>query len=315
MRILVTGACGYKGHVLVPLLLEMGYEVIAHDIQWFGNHLPTHENLNVVKGDIRNTDSINLRGVDCVIHLSSIANDPCGDLNPKLTWEVSALATMRLADRARRSNVGRFIYASSGSVYGVKEEAQVTEELELNPISEYNKTKMVSERVLLSYSQDMRVQIVRPATVCGFSQRMRLDVAVNLLTMQALSKGKITVLGGDQVRPNIHIEDICSVYTHFLKNPDLTGIYNAGFENISIMDIAKLVSKYVPAKIEKKLSNDPRSYRLNSNKLLAAGFLPKKTVEDAIREVVQKFSSGILKDEDIHYNLKWMEKNNLSQIN
>lgn len=315
MRILVTGACGYKGHVLVPKLLEMGYDVIAHDIQWFGNNLSPHECLNVIKGDVRDTDSIDLRGIDCIIHLSSIANDPCGDLNPKLTWEVSALATMRLADKARRSKVGRFIYASSGSVYGVKEEAQVTEDLDLNPISEYNKTKMVSERVLLSYSDDMRVQIVRPATVCGFSQRMRLDVAVNLLTMQALSKGKITVLGGDQVRPNIHIEDICSVYTHFLKNPNLSGIFNAGFENISIMDIAKLVSKYVPVSIEKKSSNDPRSYRLNSDKLLATGFLPKKTVEDAIKEVVEKFSSGILKDEDINYNLKWMEINSLSRTN
>jgi nucleoside-diphosphate-sugar epimerase len=314
MRILVTGACGYKGHVLVPMLLEKGYEVIAHDIQWFGNYLPTHKNLVVIKGDVRDTDSIDLRGVNSIIHLSSIANDPCGDLNPKLTWEVSALATMRLADKARRSNVSRFIYASSGSVYGIKSEAQVTEDLELNPISEYNKTKMVSERVLLSYSKDMGVQIVRPATVCGFSKRMRLDVAVNLLTMQALSKGAITVLGGDQVRPNIHIDDICSVYMHLIENPGLSGIFNAGFENISIMDIAKLVSKHIPVSISINPSNDPRSYRLNSSKLLSTGFTPKKKVEDAIKEIVEKFSSGVLSDEDIHYNLKWMEKNSFSQI-
>ena len=188
MKILVTGACGYKGHVLVPKLLARGYEVIAFDLQWFGNFLAPHQNLTVVKGDVRDIDIIPLDGVDCIIHLSSIANDPCGDLNPKLTWEVSALATMQLADKAKRMGVKRFIYASSGSVYGVKEEAQVTEELELKPISEYNKTKMVGERVLLSYQDDMVVQIVRPATVCGYSPRMRLDVSVNLLTMLALSK-------------------------------------------------------------------------------------------------------------------------------
>jgi nucleoside-diphosphate-sugar epimerase len=203
MKILVTGGCGYKGHVLVPKLLARGYEVIVFDLQWFGNYLLPHKHLSVVKGDVRNIDTIPLDGVDCIIHLSSIANDPCGDLNPQLTWEVSALATMQLADQAKRRGIKRFIYASSGSVYGVKEELQVTEELELKPISEYNKTKMVGERVLLSYQDDMVVQIVRPATVCGCSPRMRLDVSVNLLTMQALSKGKITVFGGDQVRPNI----------------------------------------------------------------------------------------------------------------
>ena len=142
-----------------------------------------------------------LTGVDTIIHLASIANDPCGDLNPKLTWEVSALATMQLADYAKRYGVKQFIYASSGSVYGIKDEPQVTEELELKPISEYNKTKMVAERVLLSYQNDMAVQIIRPATVCGYSPRMRLDVSVNMLTMQALSKGKITVFGGKQTRP------------------------------------------------------------------------------------------------------------------
>ena len=131
MKILVTGACGYKGHILVPKLLARGYEVVAFDLQWFGNFLRPHQNLRVVKGDVRDLDSIPLDGISCVIHLSSIANDPCGDLNPKLTWEVSALATMQLADKAKRIGIKRFIYASSGSVYGVKEEPQVTEELEL----------------------------------------------------------------------------------------------------------------------------------------------------------------------------------------
>ena len=309
MKILVTGGCGYKGHVLVPKLIKKGHDVIAFDTQWFGDfHLP-HPRLQVVKGDVRDIDSIPLDGVDCIIHLSSIANDPCGDLDPKLTWEVSALATMQLADKAKRLGIKHFIYASSGSVYGIKEEAQVTEDLELKPISEYNKTKMVSERVLLSYSEDMVVQIVRPATVCGISPRMRLDVSVNMLTMQALSKGRITVFGGDQTRPNIHIDDITDVYLFLLDHPEATGIYNAGFENISILDIAKKVTKYIPVEIVVTESNDPRSYRVNSDRLLNAGFKPSKSVDDAVREIIEAYKAGSLKDEDHFYNLKWMQQN------
>ena len=313
MKVFVTGACGYKGTVLVPKLLALGHEVQAFDIMWFGNHLSAHPNLTVIKGDIRDIESINLDGVDTIIHLSSIANDPCGDLNPQLTWEVSALATMQLADKAKRKGVKQFIYASSGSVYGVKEEEQVTEDLELKPISEYNKTKMVAERVLLSYQDDMSVQIVRPATVCGLSPRMRLDVAVNMLTMQSLSKGKITVFGGDQARPNIHMDDITNVYLHFLAHPEFTGIYNAGFENITILEIANLVTKYIPVEVVITESNDPRSYRVNSDKLLATGFKPKKTVDDAVREIIEKYQAGELKDEDRFYNLKWMQQTVLAQ--
>jgi nucleoside-diphosphate-sugar epimerase len=308
MKFLVTGGCGYKGHVLVPKLLARGYRIVVLDTMWFGNYLSPHQNLTVLQGDVRDIESISLEGFEGIIHLSSIANDPCGDLNPKLTWEVSALATMQLADKAKRSGVKRFIYASSGSVYGVKDEPQVTEDLELKPISEYNKTKMVSERVLLSYANDMCVQIVRPATVCGYSPRMRLDVSVNMLTMQALSKGKITVFGGLQTRPNIHIDDITDVYIHLIDHPEATGIFNAGLENISILDIAKLVTKHVPVDIEVSESNDPRSYRVNSDKLLATGFSPKKKVEDAIKEIIAKVRSGELKDEERFYNLKWMQR-------
>lgn len=308
MKILVTGGCGYKGHVLIPKLLARGYEVVALDTQWFGSFLTPHAKLTVVKGDVRHIDSVPLDGVDCIIHLSSIANDPCGDLNPQLTWEVSALATMQLADKAKRVGIKRFIYASSGSVYGIKDEPQVTEDLELKPVSEYNKTKMVGERVLLSYSDDMVVQIVRPATVCGYSPRMRLDVSVNMLTMQALTNGKITVFGGDQTRPNIHIDDITDVYLHLIDHPELTGIYNAGFENISILDIAKLVTKHVPADILVSPSNDPRSYRVNSDKLLATGYKPKKGVEQAILEIIEKYRSGVLTDDERYSNLKWMLK-------
>lgn len=308
MRILVTGGCGYKGTVLVPKLLAAGHQVVAFDIMWFGNFLPAHPNLTVVEGDVRDIDTVPLNGIDAIIHLSSVANDPCSDLDPKLTWEVSCLATMQLADRARRQGIKRFIYASSGSVYGVKEEDQVTEDLILTPISEYNKTKMVAERVLLSYAGDMVVQMVRPATVCGYSPRMRLDVAVNLLTMQALQRGNITVLGGDQVRPNIHIDDITDLYLFLLDNPQHTGVFNAGFENISILDIARMITNVVPATIEVKESNDPRSYRVNSDRLLATGFRPKKNVQIAINEVVAKVRDGVLKDEDRYYNLRWMQQ-------
>lgn len=308
MRILVTGACGYKGSVLVPKLLAQGHHVVGVDIMWFGNFLAAHPNLHVIRADVRDTDSLDLEGIDAIIHLSSVANDPCGDLDPRLTWEVSCLATMRLADKAVRERVRQFIYASSGSVYGVKDEPQVTEDLELKPISEYNKTKMVAERVLLSYAEDMAVQIVRPATVCGYSPRMRLDVSVNLLTMQALTREQITVLGGDQTRPNIHIDDITDVYLFMLDRPELRGTYNAGFENLSIREIAERVTKYVPATISVSASNDPRSYRVNSDKLLATGFRPKKTVDDAIREIAGRYRSGTLRDEERFYNLKWMQR-------
>jgi nucleoside-diphosphate-sugar epimerase len=154
----------------------------------------------------------------------------------------------------------------------------------------------------------MVVQIVRPATVCGYSPRMRLDVSVNLLTMQALTNGKITVFGGDQVRPNIHIDDITDLYLHLIDHPEFTGIYNAGFENISIKDIANLISKKIPAEISITPSNDPRSYRINSDKILATGFKPKKTVDDAVKEIIKKYKNNELKDEERFYNLKWMEQ-------
>jgi nucleoside-diphosphate-sugar epimerase len=314
MKIFLTGACGYKGTALVPKLLGAGHIVTAFDIMWFGNHLIDSPNLTVVEGDIRDADKLDLSGFDVVVHLSSVANDPCSDLNPLLTWEISCLATMRLADKAARQGVKQFIYASSGSVYGLKDEDSVTEDLELVPLSEYNKTKMVAERVLLSYADQMSVQIIRPATVCGLSPRMRLDVAVNLLTMQAISKGEITVLGGEQTRPNIHIDDITDLYLFLLNHPKVQGIYNAGFENISILQIAEMAAKHTGAKITIKPSNDPRSYRVSSAKLLSTGFKPRKTVEHAIQELVFAFKSGQIADEDRYYNLKWMQQKGLAGI-
>ena len=309
MKILLTGGCGYVGTVLTEKLLEKGNDVTVVDAMWFGNYLKPQENLTIVKEDIRNTEKIPLKGIETIFHLANVANDPCVELDPKLSWEVNTLATMQLIDKAARLKVKQFIYASSGSVYGVTDEPKVTEELELKPISEYNKTKMVSERVLLSYKDEMIVQCIRPATVCGYSPRMRLDLSVNMLTMQAITKGVITVFGGNQVRPNIHVQDMVDVYLYMLDlGKKAAGVYNAGFENISILDIAKRVTNFIPAKIVVTESNDPRSYRMNSDKLLLTGFKPKKMVDDAIKEIMQAYKDGKIKDEENCYNVKWMKK-------
>ena len=309
MKLLVTGGCGYKGSVLVPLLLADGHEVVSIDTQWFGNHLQQHPKLTNLQLDIRDTDAIPLEGVEAIIHLANIANDPAVELNPTLSWEVNVLGGQQLADRAVRVGVKQFIFASSGSVYGVKDEPSVTEDLTLVPISVYNKTKMVAERVFLSYQDQMQVHCIRPATVCGVSPRMRLDVSVNMLSYQALKNGRITVFGGDQTRPNIHIQDIANVYRHFLAHPEIPcGCYNAGFENISILDIAERVKSKIGAEIMVSASNDPRSYRQDSGKLLATGFRPSHCVADAINEIAEAFQQNALRDDDSCYTVKWMQR-------
>jgi len=314
MKILITGGCGYVGTVLTQQLLMDGHQVTVVDTQWFGNHLTPHPNLAVHKQDIREVDAIPLEGVEALLHLANIANDPGVELNPTLSWEVNVLAGQQLIDRAVRSGVKQFIYASSGSVYGVKDEPQVTEDLPLVPISVYNKTKMVAERVLLSYQDQLQVHCIRPATVCGWSPRMRLDVSVNMLTLQALKNSRITVFGGQQTRPNIHIQDMVRVYQHFLAKPELpSGCYNAGFENISILEIAERVTERIPAEIVVSESNDPRSYRQNSDKLQATGFLPKYSVDTAIEDVIGKYRSGDLVDQDQCYTVRWMKHLKLEQ--
>ena len=309
MRLLVTGGCGYIGTVLTERLLLDGHQVIVVDTQWFGNHLAEHPELVVLKQDIRDSRAIPLDGVDTVLHLANIANDPAVELNPELSWEVNVLASQQLADLAVRAGVQQFIYASSGSVYGVKQEDEVTEDLALEPISVYNKTKMAAERVLLSYRDEMTVHCVRPATVCGLSPRMRLDVAVNMLTYQALSGGQMTIFGGRQTRPNIHIKDMVGVYQHLLARPDLpTGCYNAGFENLSILEVAELVQTEVPAEIVVTESVDPRSYRQNSDKLCSSGFTPAFTVSDAITDISRSFKEGTLPDSPECFTVDWMRQ-------
>ena len=305
MRICVTGGCGYVGSVLVPKLLAAGHVVRVLDIQWFGNYLKPHKNLNVIKADIREPFAIG--EADAMIHLAAVANDPTGDLDPKLTWEVNALATAQLAARCVKDGVKQFLYASSGSVYGVSDAPQVTEDAPLVPLSEYNKTKMVAERVLLSYADKMAVQIIRPATVCGYSPRMRLDVAVNAITMMALTDGAITIQGGAQYRPNINIEDMTDLYIWMLDRPGLTGIYNAGFENMTVKAIADQVAARLSVQVRANPSTDPRSYRVNSDKLIAAGFRPKHTVAEAIDDLIAHYAAGTLRDEPQWHSLKTMK--------
>ena len=212
-----------------------------------------------------------------------------------------------------KNKVKQFIYASSGSVYGIKKEKKVTEDLLPVPISTYNKTKMIAERVLESYINKIKIHSIRPATVCGYSPRMRLDVSVNMFVYQALIKKKMIVFGGKQIRPNINIKDLTNVYIHFIRNPKIkSGNYNAGFENLKILDIANLVKKHIPSKIQiKKNVNDPRSYRQNSDKLLKTGFKPLFSVEDAIIEIKNKYKNKKIIINDKCHTVKWMKKKNI----
>jgi len=309
-KILVTGGSGYKGVKLIKSLLKHGYKVINIDKNIFGNYFISHKNVKNYKIDIKDIGKIDLKNVHTCVHLASIANDPMTDLNPTLSWETSALGSYLLMEHLIKNKVKKIIYASSGSVYGIKKEKRVTEDLSLKPISTYNKVKMVTERILLSYKEKIDVIIIRPATVCGFSPRMRLDLTVNMLTFQALKNKEITVFGGKQKRPNIHIDDLIEVYLFFIKKNNLKhGIFNAGFENLSILEIAKNISKRIKSKINiKKNASDNRSYNLDSKKLLRAGFKPKKNINMAISELKKMYENKILKDQENYHSIKWLKK-------
>lgn len=312
MKILVLGGAGYCGSALVQKLLARGDQVAVVDTFWFGDWLPNHPNLSTHKGDVRNPESFPAGSFDALVHLANIANDPGVELSPVLSWEVNVLATQLVAEWAVSRRVPHLIFASSGSVYGLKEEDHVTEELSLLPISTYNKTKMVAERILLSYQRKLKLHIIRPATVCGVSSRMRFDTTVNMLTMQGKRDGKIRVLGGSQVRPNIHIDDLVAVYTHFLDRPEIApGVFNAGFENSTVLSIAELVAGRTGASIEVLESNDPRSYRLDSTKLQQSGFSPLKGIRDAIDEVAQLVESPHFSDRDEWYTMRKLRELNL----
>jgi nucleoside-diphosphate-sugar epimerase len=312
MAILVTGGCGYTGTRLTEALLaRTDQQIVVVDTTWFGNYAPRHPRVTVHVADVRAMESVDLGGVDTIFHLAGIANDPAVDLNRLASWEVNVLATMQLVDRAAREGVRQFIFPSSGAVYGIRSESRITEDLELMPISDYNKTKMVAERVVLSYADRLTATILRPATVCGLSPRMRLDLTVNLLTMQALTSGRITVFGGTQVRPHIHIDDLVDLYL-FAFERRLAGVYNAAFENLTVLEIAERIAAQIPADIAVRQDDaDPRSYRLCSDRLCGTGFRPQKTVATAIGELAGAFREGTLVDRPNWHTVSWMKQHNL----
>ena len=308
-KILITGGCGYVGSLLVDTLRKKNYSITVLDTLWFGKNLPKDKSIKFIKEDIRNTDKINLKGFNTVIHLANISNDPSAQIDPNISWEINVLASYQLLIKAKKSGVKKFIYASSGSVYGIKKEKKVTENLSLIPITTYNKTKLIFEKLLMSTSsKDFKTYCLRPGTICGHSPRTRFDLSVNILTLRALKNKVIKVFGGSQFRPHIHIKDMIRVYEHFLTKNISSGIYNTSNECFTINKLAKFVQKRTESKLVYYKSNDIRSYRLNADKLLRTGFSFKYKVEDAINELIYLYSKNKLKDNLNSYNLKKMQK-------
>jgi nucleoside-diphosphate-sugar epimerase len=314
-NIFISGGGGYIGTNLVQELLKDDYKIIVLDTFWFGNYLKKNKNLKIIKKDLRNINKSDLNNIDCIIHLASIANDPAAALDAKLTWDVNVLATYKLINLAINQKVKKFIFASSGSVYGIKKEKKVTEELNLQPISEYNKSKMIAERVLLSYKKKIDLTILRPATICGYSPAMRLDVAINALTFGALQNNLITVYGGKQIRPNLTMHDMIGAYKFFLKRSYKKNrstqniIFNLGFENLSILQMAKRIRKslQINSRILVKKTNDPRSYRQNSDRVIKEGFKPEKKIEHAIEEIKIKFAGKKIINDDTFYRINTLK--------
>jgi nucleoside-diphosphate-sugar epimerase len=309
MKILVTGGCGYVGTVLIKKLLELNYKVISIDTKWFGDYLPKNKNLTNLKLDIKNINQNHLKNVNTIIHLASIANDPMSEIDKNLSWEVSCLGTFNLLINAAKSGVKKIIYASSSSVYGLKKEKNVTEKLSLKPISLYNSVKMITERIVMSFGEYLNYIIIRPATVCGYSPRMRYDLTVNALTFTALREKKIIIEGGKQIRPNIHIDDLTDLYIFLIKNKKIKNqIYNAGFENLSVEKIANVIKKKIKSKLIYKKKIDRRSYRINSDKLLKSGFRPKKNINIAIEELISLYKQKKLRNYPNFFSVKWLKK-------
>ncbi len=328
-RVLVTGGAGYVGAVLVPKMLSRGYRVRVLDLFIYGEHVleavKDHPNLESVRGDIRNTDLVRsaVRGCDAVLHLACISNDPSVELDPALSRTINYEAFGPLVRISKEQGVRRFILASSGSVYGVSDVPDVTEEHPLVPISLYNKYKAMCEPVLLGEQSSGFVPIViRPATICGYSPRQRLDLTVNILTNHAVNAGRITVFGGAQMRPNLHIDDMADLYLMLLEVPDslVAGkIYNAGHQNHTVARTAQIVRdavrRLMPERGEVPIvttpSDDPRSYHISSEKIKRElGFVPKRTIEDGARDLVGAFQAGRLPSPmtDIrYYNIQMMK--------
>ena len=296
----------------MPKLIHAGHEVVGVDIGWFGENLQPDLRLQTIRADFR-TVAIP-EAIDAVIHLAGIANDPCGDLDARLTWEVNALGTYEFARRCIKARVKRFIFASSASVYGIKDNVPVTEDAEFAPVSDYNKTKMVAERLLSTLDGEIEVQVVRPATICGVSPRQRLDVIVNLLTVQALEKGEITAHvgahGGQLMRPHMHIEDVADLYLWLLANPEHKGPFNAASENQTVAQTAGIIASTIPCVIKFTETVDKRSYAVDFSRLQRAGFKPRRTVADAITDLAEAWRARRIKRTPMSVNLEWMRSNN-----
>jgi nucleoside-diphosphate-sugar epimerase len=327
-HVLITGGAGYCGSVLVPQMLEMGYRITVYDIQYYGcDFLPMNNpNLTVIKGDVRDIEKLQplMADVDAVLHLACISNDASFELDENLSTSVNMDAFEPIVLAAKKGGVKRFVYASSSSVYGISEEPDVKEDHPLVPLTLYNKYKGLCEPILFKHTNESFVGVVyRPATVCGYGPRQRLDVSVNILTNLAINKGNITVFGGSQLRPNLHIQDYVDLCKALLNAPEekiANEIFNCGYENMSIMEIAKTVKRVVaeefPEKdeisIEVSPSDDLRSYHINSDKVTEViGFRPKYSVEDAIRGLCLAFREGKLPnslDDDKYFNVRTMKK-------
>lgn len=322
-EVLVTGGAGYVGSVLVPKLLAAGYGVRVLDLYLYGDDVlrsvKDDPGLTEIKGDIRDRKTLerSVNGCDAVIHLACISNDPSFELNPNLGRSINYDAFLDLVDVSKDKGVRRFIYASSSSVYGIKDEQNVTEELPLEPLTDYSKYKALCEDVLhKKRSPGFTTLIIRPATVCGYSPRLRLDLTVNILTNHAVHNRLIKVFGGDQMRPNIHIEDMTDLYVQSLQWPDekIDGkVFNAGYHNQRVAEIAERVRDVVgeDVQIVRTPTDDNRSYHISSEKIRRElGFEPKRTIEDAARDLVNAFSAGLVPGsmtDDRYYNIKRMQ--------
>ncbi len=323
-KILITGGAGYVGSVLTPYLLNKGHKVTVIDLMIYGEEvLKKNKNLRIIKGDIRDRNLLEkeLADHEIVIHLACISNDPSFELNPKLGKSINLDAFTPLVEISKKKLIKRFIYASSSSVYGVKSEKEVHENMSLEPLTDYSKYKIECESILQKYrSENFTPIIIRPATVCGYSPRQRLDVVVNILTNLAYHKRKISVFGGDQLRPNIHIKDMVKAYDVLIdaKKSEVSGeIFNAGYENKTVLDLANTVKTVIGEDVQLKSTptDDNRSYHISSEKIKKVlGFESKYTISDAVTDLKIAFKKGLLPNslhDDKYFNIKRMQSTKL----
>ena len=323
--VLITGGAGYVGAVLVPRLLESDYKITVMDLMIYGEAvLPKHPNLHSVKGDIRDQALLKelIPGHHAVIHLACISNDPSFELNPKLGKSINLDAFRPLVEISKDAGVQRFIYASSSSVYGIKDEPDVHEEMALEPLTDYSRFKADCEKILAEYqSENFATVTIRPATVCGYSPRQRLDVVVNILTNLAYHKREISVFGGDQLRPNIHIVDMVEAYVTLLNVPKekIAGkVFNAGYENQTVKELAETVQAVVgdDVKLITTPTDDNRSYHISSQKIKdELGFEAQHTIREAVEDLKNAFDNGLLPDSlenEMYFNIKRMQSLNLA---